>query len=80
MHVLSRHQPTIAERRLRGIRATLAHVPAFAVGAQTRRAVIGAISELDEAIATEVRASEWNAGHPESVDDFAERFALAGVC
>lgn len=52
--------------RLKALRDQLAAVPSSLCDAETRRQIVGAIDDLDDAMVMDTRAQEWARNNPAS--------------
>lgn len=58
--------------RLKAVRDKLASVPAFACDPETRRELVQAIDELDDAMVMEVRAMQYARNLPAPTTDYTD--------
>lgn len=62
--------------KLKRLREKLASVPAFACDPETRKTLVEAIDELDDAMVAEVRAMQYARNVPAATDHTMELIAL----
>jgi len=62
--------------KLKALRDQLASVPAFRVDAETRKALVEAIDELDDAMVADLRAERYARMLPEPTDLTPEYLAM----